>query len=247
MSQQDKAKYYSALKSAGVKFERHYREYTEAQLKEEYDKLVPQAPPQQQPPVDAEAAAFFGFQPPPVEPAEVQHPDVPVRSADRDEIAGQRTNTRAEDEPIRIDPDTGHAWYQEEVAKPAYPKPRARRVLKYMDAGVETKTVKNGDYQESFEISGDPRNARESEVKITMPSYQVGIYKDKRFPFKIITYNGAEGFDRDDVNSYYGGAELVPPEVNRKYVQNVLCYDIMSVVGAINAEARRLQLAGRLR
>jgi hypothetical protein len=36
---------------------------------------------------------------------------------------------------------------------------------------------------------------------------------------------------------------MVPPEVKRMYVENVLCYDIRSVVRAINAEYRQQQLS----
>lgn len=161
-------------------------------------------------------------------------------------MAGVRQNSKENDEPIRTD-EQGRVWYQEEVLKPAFPKPRGRRVLKYMEAGVREQTVKNGDYTETFEVSGDPANAVQAEVKITLPSYQVGIYKDPRFPFKVVTYNGNEGFDLDDVQLFYGGAELVPNGVKRKYVENVLCYDIRSTVRAINEEYRQQQLAGKIR
>lgn len=254
MSQQNKSALWEELKRRGVTFDQHFRNYTEAQLQTALDELDTPQPEglspldnainQAGPLPDAEAAAFFGFQsePAPTEPTYTSPPSAPVAAKSPDEIAGQRTNTQPVDEPIRIDPETGWAWYQEEVLKPAYPKPRARRVLRYQDAGVQTRTVINGDYSESFEISGDPANAREAEVKITMPSYQVGIYKDKRFPFKIVTYNGKNGFHREDVIDFYGGAELVPAEVARVYVENVLCWDIASVIKAINDEHRRLTL-----
>ena len=38
----------------------------------------------------------------------------------------------------------------------------------------------------------------------------------------------------------------MPPAVKRKYVENVLCYDIRSVVAAINQEHRDLALTNRL-
>lgn len=257
MSQSDKASLYGALKAAGVKFPKHYREYTTEELQTAYDKLTASAPPIESEPVgptleevlaapgtDPEAAAFFGLNVQPIEPPK-QAP--PVRHADPSELAGARLNTQSLDEPLRIDPDTKRAWFQEEVRKPATPKPRGRRVLRYRDPGAVTQTVRDGDYTETFEIAGDPVNAREQEVKITLPSYQVGIYKDPRFPFKVVCYNGNEGFDLQEVQGYYGGAELVPPSVKRKYVENVLCYDIRSVVAAINQEFRDLQLAGRVR
>jgi hypothetical protein len=255
VSQQDKAAYYKALQQAGVQFSKHYREYTTVELKEAHDKLVaeqnaaapvaPVAPPIR-PNTDAEAAAFFGFDAPSPapkpEPAP-QQPAAPVGYADPNELAGARQNTnRAENEPIRVDPDTGFTWYQEEVRKPAFAKPRGRRVMKYKDPGVVEQTVKAGEYTETFEISGDMNQAREAEVKITLPSFQVGIYQDPRFPFKTVCYNGTEGFALEDVQDYYGGAELVPEDVKRKYVENVLCYDMRTVIRAIEAEYRQIQL-----
>ncbi len=249
MSQSEKAAYYQALKAVGTDFTKHYRNYSVAELKAGYEKLKAQGvelppvmteplqrPPQQRAP-----------QPPPAPPVQRQtQPAPPVQAKDPNELAGQRLNSKERDEPIRPD-ELGRVWYQEEVLKPAYPKPRGRRVLKYLDAGVREQTVKNGDYTETFEVSGDPNNARISEVKITLPSYQVGVYKDPRFPFKVVTYNGNQGFDLEDVQNYYGGAELVPPEVKRMYVENVLCYDIRTVVRAINTEFRQHQLSGKIR
>ena len=81
---------------------------------------------------------------------------------------------------------------------------------------------------------------------ISIQSYQVGIYRDPRYPFKVITYNGREGFDYIEVEEYYGGAELVPPICKRVYVENVLCYDMRSVIRAINEEFRQLSLSGQI-
>lgn len=265
MSQSEKSAYFQALKAAGVEFSKHYREYTTDELKLNHDALVAAGaiapvPPQVAPepvheaPVDSEAAAFFGFEAP--EPvvetglnahglAARENPAPPLRGPDPDEMAGQRLNTHTEDDVLRID-ELGRQWLQEEVLKPAFPKPRGRRVLKYMDPGVKTETVTNGQFQETFEIPGDPANARPSEVKITLPSYQVGIYKDPRFPFKVVTYNGNTGFDFFDVQRFYGGSELVPAEIKRKYVENVLCYDIRTVIRAIESEYRQRQLTGQI-
>ena len=174
----------------------------------------------------------------------IAQPVAPLAPRDPDELPGQRTNTQPADEPIRTD-EFGRVWYQEEVLKPSYPKPRGRRVLRYQETGVEQVTVQEGQYTETFEIAGSgPGQA--AEVKITLPSYQVGIYKDPRFPFKVHTYNGTEGFDLFEVQEFYGGAELVPPTVKRMYVENHLCYDIRSVVRTIEAEHRQLQLTGRI-
>lgn len=276
MSQSEKAGYFRALKAAGVDFEKHYREYTTEELKKNYDALVdrgvitPAAEPApsehpQNPDLDLPDSSFFGV--PPIDAGESdvmpthaplpgvaveqhaplpQPPSRPVPLAERDprEMAGQRQNSQPEDEPIRVD-EFGRLWYQEEIKKPAMPKPRGRRVLQYMDTGTKTQTFKSGDYTESFEVAGD-ETPRVSEVKITLPSYQVGIYKDPRFPFKVHTYNGIEGFDLFNVQEYYGGAELVPAGIKRMYVENVLCYDIRTTVRAIQDEYRALQLAGKV-
>jgi hypothetical protein len=170
---------------------------------------------------------------------------VPVAPKDASEMPGQRLNQNVELEPLRTD-DEGRIWYQEEVLKPAFPKPRGRRVLDYMDTGVETKTVTNGEFVESFEVAGTTQR-RPSQVKITLPSYQVGIYKDRRFPWKVHTYNGNQGFDLFEVQNFYGGAELVPTEIKRIYVENVLCYDIRTTIRAVQTEHRQLQLAGKVK
>lgn len=276
MSHAEKAFWYHQLKTAGWDPQRHYRMYSTEDLRDAYNALVDAGeaervtfgvtaknpPPQRAttaaptPPVPVEAdepapAGFFGF--PDAEPEENATEEVkgvtqaPTRAApsQRDAMAGTQQNTKAPEDVIRID-EEGRHWLQEEVLKPAFPKPRGRRVLRYQDAGVKKETVKVGEYTETFEVAGDPRNATPSEIKITLPSYQVGIYRDKRYPFKVITYNGKSGFDRLEVEEYYGGAELVPPIAKRTYVENVLCYDMRSVIRAINEEFRTLQLSGRV-
>jgi hypothetical protein len=250
MSQSEKSAYYQALKAVGLEFKKHYREYSAAELKSAYERLQSEGhtmPPvgQPQPVQQPQQAQPAGGQIP--RPRQVQGRQAPpVAPRDPNEMAGQRLNTKEKDEPIRTDPD-GKIWFQEEVLKPAYPKPRGRRVLKYQDPGVVEKKVINGDYEETFEVAGDMANAVQAEVKVTLPSYQVGIYKDPRFPFKVVTYNGNNGFDLDEVQDFYGGAELVPPDIKRMYVENVLCYDIRTVVRAINTEFRQQQLAGKIR
>ena len=251
MSQSEKSAYYQALKAAGVEFTKHYREYNAAELKDAYDRMAEQlgdemppvqikAPAQRQPrmapPQQQEQYAQYASPPAPARP--------PVGRADPNEMAGQRLNVQGEDEPLFTD-ENGLIWYQVEVRKKGFAAPRGRRVLKYMESGVETKTVQNGEYVETFEVAGTGPE-QPAEVKITLPSYQVGIYKDPRMPFKIRTYNGIRGFDFQEVNKYYGGVDLVPPEIKRMYVENVLCYDIRTVVRAINDEYRRLQLAGKV-
>jgi hypothetical protein len=219
MSQSEKSQYFQALKAAGVPFNKHYREYTTEELKEAYVKLKGSLPA----------------------PA----PQAPVAQRDPNEMAGQRLNTKSEHEVIRVD-DQGRQWLQEEVLKPAFPKPRGRRVLDYIETGVETRQAQNGEYVETFEVAGQGQG-RPAQVKITLPSYQVGIYVDPRFKqFRVVTYNGNDGFMREDVEKYYGGRELVPSECKRKYVENVLCYDIRTVIRAIQTEFRQLQLQGKV-
>lgn len=184
-----------------------------------------------------------------VKPAETAAIEPPAAAGqvsnqpDPAEMPSMRLNTQGEDEVLRVD-DQGREWLQEEVRKPAYPKPRGRRVLTYTETGTEQQTVKNGEYIETFEVAGKGAG-RAAEVKITLPSYQVGVYKDPRFPFKIHCYDGREGFDLAQVEEFYGGPELVPSAVKRIYIENVLCYDIRTVIRAIDAEHRHLQLTGK--
>lgn len=272
MSQTEKAAYWKALKSAGVNFDQHYREYSTADLKQAYEALSarlreagepvpavepaepparPQRDPRPLPPepsVQPEHGQTPGVDAPPLPPLDQdpgpQPPMPPAKPRDPNEMPGQRLNSQPDDEPIRVD-EQGRVWYQEEVLKPAVPRPRGRRVLQYVDRGTRTETVQVGEYTESFEVAGDGPG-RTSEIKITLPSYQVGIYRDPRFPFKVHTYAGAEGFDLFEVRDYYGGAELVPGEIKMVYVSNSLCYDIRTTVRAIEAEYRRLQLSGKV-
>jgi hypothetical protein len=269
MSQSEKAQLYNELKAAGVQFDKHYREYNTQELGEAVARLRASRPDAGSPPPEPEfdaaatAAAFEQMaqtasappEPQPVASAQPAAPSIPrtapqapapLAHRNPNEMAGERQNSLDEMEPIRVDPVTGFVWYQEEVLKPAFPKPRGRRVMKYLDTGTKQETVKNGDYIETFEVSGD-LPSRPAEVKITLPSYQVGIYRDRRFPFRIHTYNGRQGFDLFEVQKYYGGAELVPQEIKRVYVENVLCYDIRTVIRAIQTEHRQLQLQGKVK
>lgn len=223
MSQTEKSELYALLKEAGG-VTKHYREYSSDEIRSLLEERG----------IDVAASLAASAKAAP-----------PVKDqADPNEMPGQRLNTQADDEVIRVD-EQGRQWYQEEVRKPAYPKPRGRRVLKYLDTGAVTETVKNGEYVETFEVAGTG-TGKPAEVKITLPSYQVGIYKDPRFPFKIHCYDGREGFDLFEVQNYYGGSELVPPQVKRVYIENDLCYDIRSVVRAIQDEHRQLMLSGRI-
>lgn len=222
MSQTEKAALYNELKAAGVTLDRHYREYSTSELAAAVSKLrtepgyVPPAPPT--PPVPQFAATS------------------------QDTHAGQHAYQDSE-EPLRVD-EAGRIWYREEVRKPAYPKPRARRVLRYIDSGVSTKTVSNGRYLETFEEAGSEH--REAEVRITVPSFQVGVYKDPSFPFRVHVYNDQRGFDLFDVQEFFGGADLVPAGILRVYISSDLCYDMRTTIRAIETAYRDLQLKGSL-
>jgi hypothetical protein len=242
-----KSDLYNALKASGHPLSTTYALYTVDQLQAELafyqvpvvtieEKPEPEAPVTPEEQAVADQYARFDT---------AQTPAPAPRPQDPEEMPGQRLNTKAEDEPIRVD-EQGRLWYQEEVLKPAYPKPRGRRVLTYMDRGVVTETVQNGEYIETFEVAGKGAG-KPAEVKITLPSYQVGIYKDPRFPFRIHCYNGREGFNLFEVAEYFGGTELVPEECKRVYIENDLCYDIRTVIRAIQTEYRQLQLTGRVK
>ena len=226
MSQTERASLYAELKAAGVIFDKHFRDYSVADLQAIAARLHEQPAYQH----DALAAET------PVESAEPQPVEAPA-----DAMAGEHAYTHRDDEVIRVDAE-GRQWYREEVLKPAIPSPRKRRVLTYIDSGVERRQVANGQYIETFEVAGEA--TRTAEVKITMPSYQVGVFKDPRFPFRIHTYAGKQGFDYHDVINFYGGSDMVPAVVKTTYVANDLCYDIRSVVRAIEAEYNRNQMKG---
>lgn len=262
MSNQLKGALYRALKAEDVPLEKPYAQYTVQELESAYgllatgDPAVPADPMTHQANVDfAAKAQAAATQPQPVrvsrQPAQVQRPqppapadpyaDVPRLRRDEREMAGQRINQLKEGEALRVDPDTNFVWFQEEVTKPAFPKPRGRRVMTYVETGVRVDRAKEGDYVESFEVAGNEQ-ARTAEVKVTLPSYQVGCYKDPRFPFKIHVYQDNTGFDREEIEKFWGGRELVPSWVKKKYVENVLCYDMGSVITEINREHRDLVL-----
>lgn len=215
MSQTEKAELWSLLKENGVEFDEHYRNYSTEDLKRMLLQVRLSNP---------------DSTPPPPEEVEPQ--------------AGSRAYTPGNgEEIIRVD-ENGFRWLQDEVKKPAFPAPRKRRKLTYIDPGVQTQTAVNGKFIETFETAGS--EVKTGEVKITMPSYQVGIYIDPRFPFKVHTYNGTRGFDLHDVFQYYGGADLVPAGIKKLYVGNDLCFDITTTVRAIRAEYRDLTLKGSI-
>lgn len=255
MTQNTRSWYYAQLKEAGVEFTKHYRNYSTDELADAYSRLVnkqqAEAPDEgleaaaeeyggAEPTSDEPApAGFFGYEAEEPEPVPEPVQEVPTAG---DEFAGQRLNTKEPDEPLYTD-ENGRVWFQKEVQKPATPKPRGRRVLKMTHGVVKTESVQVGQYIETFEVEGE--GSRVSEIKITLPSYQVGIFKDPRFPFRVHTYSGRNGFSLEDVQNFYGGADLVPSEIKRVYIANDLCYDIRTTVRSIQTEYRHNQLQGR--
>ena len=261
MAHGDKSAYYQALKKVGYEFEKHYRDYTTTELADLWeavsaeDTALPEvelpepngAPPQRESEVDEmqelrdkfdRLTALVGDLASVVMKKEEPAP-APVNqfAASSKEHAGLTQNLPKEDEIVHVD-EYGNQWLQVEVTKPGYAKPRGRRVFRTRDPETITETIQVGEYTESFEVSGDPKNLQPTEIKVTLPSFQTGIYRDPSLPFKVHTYQGNKGFDFFDVQTFYGGPDLVPSSCVRKYVGSDLCYDISSVIRTIQAEYR---------
>jgi len=158
------------------------------------------------------------------------------RNADR---AGLTFNTHGPNDPLRVD-TMGRVWFMDEVQKPAIPKPRMRRKVRALssDVRMEHRYNPNGTLDESFEVAGE--NVHEIEIKITLPSSQVGVYFDPRFPFKIHQYNGRRAFDYEEIRDYYGGLDLIPTSIREKtiYIGTDLCFDMNAVRDTIEKEYR---------
>ena len=155
---------------------------------------------------------------------------VPVQNKGADRAG--LTHDYPADRPIRCDLQ-GRIWFRDDVPKPAIPRARMTRKTRYTDPGVkEERTFReDGRIDEIYEVAGE--EAREMTVTTTLPSYQVGRYKDSRFPFMIHVYNQQQGFDFSDVIEFYGGRELVPGTIKTVYIGNMLCYHISSTVQTI--------------
>ena len=182
--------------------------------------------------------------PAPTSPAAQAAPAVKenVHGLDLDKFAGITQNTHGPNDIVKID-EHGNQWLQVEVRKADGLKPRGRRRLRFDNPAVTVSEIRGEDgTMESFEIPDTSKPTTPSEVRITLPSFQTGIYRSPSFPFRIHTYNGARGFDLEDVQNYYGGKDLVPSSVKKMYVYTDLCYDIPSVVSTIREEHARLVL-----
>jgi hypothetical protein len=162
------------------------------------------------------------------------------RAKDTDELPTQRRGD--EMEAIRTDA-RGRIWFQEEIQKSSLAKPRGYRIFREIGTGVKNVTIDSGDgYTETIEVPDGSR--KPLEVKVGIPTWQVGIYKDPQFPFRIVEYRSARGFYRADVEEFFGGADVLPENVSTIYVGNLLCYPIREVVVAINREFNMLQKKG---
>lgn len=169
---------------------------------------------------------------------------VPLKDRGEDR-AGLEFNKDPE-QAIRVD-SQGFVWYQDEVMKPAIPKPRARRVIRTESTGFKTIERRNSDgsLDESFEVSGD--EGKTLEIKTTLASWQVGIYWDPRLPFKVHVYDGRRAFDFAEIVRHYDGLDLIPSAVKRVYIGSDLCFDIKSVRDAMEQQLRDLQLGRSFR
>lgn len=165
-----------------------------------------------------------------------------VRGAakDHDELPTQR---RADElTAIRTD-EAGRIWYQEEIQKSTLAKPRGYRVFREIGTGVKTVKIDSDDgYTETIEVADGTK--KPLEVKVGIPTWQVGIYKEPQFPFRTVEYRTARGFLRQDVEEYFGGPDVLPEGVETMYVGNLIAYPIREVIVAIQREFNQLQKKG---
>lgn len=224
-----KPELWQQLKDAGITPDLHYRDYTAEKLQSILD-LNSEFMSEEKTTTAAEPRPKSG---------------TPMSSTPLSQTAGIHVNTHGDGEiPLREDPETGRVWYREEVRKPSGPQRRTRRVIQFQNASTVMQEHKLGDNTtESFEIPGEFTGT--SEARISLPSYQVGLYKDPNDPFRTHIYDERVGFDFHEVNEYYGGAERVPHTIKRIYVSNELCYDVYTVHAAINQEYRERVLGIR--
>lgn len=212
MASTSRSELWQALKAINYPFKKKYAEYTTEELVAIHQQVL------------AEQAARTG---------------VEGRAKDASELPTQRRSDELA--PIRTD-EQGRVWYQEEIQKSSLAKPRGYRVFREMGSGVKQITTERDSegYTETIEVPDGQR--KPLEVKVGIPTWQVGIYQDPKFPdFKIIQYRDARGFRRQDVEAFFGGADVLPEGIETIYVGNLLCYPIRSVVIAINREYNMLQ------
>lgn len=165
-----------------------------------------------------------------------------VRGAAKDE-SELPTQRRADElKPIRTD-ENGRVWFQEEIQKSSLAAPRGYRMFREVGTGVKTVTINSEDgYTETIEVPDGTR--RPLEVKVGIPTWQVGIYADPQFPFRVAVYRDARGFLRQDVEQFFGGPDVLPEGIETQYVGNILCYPIREVIVAIQREHNLLKRQG---
>lgn len=221
MSTISRSELYRELKDLDYEFEKEFKFYKTAELQEIYDNIAEPAPA-----------------PDPI--LEDTSPELKKLLSEEAYVVRGREN-----EVIRVD-EQGREWLQEEIVKSSTAKPRGYRVFRETGVGTKQITVDSGDgFTETFEVqSGE---SRPLEIKVGIPTWQVGIYRDPRLPFKIYTYRMANGYDREEVDAYFGGSDVLPENVVTTYVGNKLCYDIRSVNTAIQREFNQLRQRGQLR
>lgn len=215
MAETNRSALWQALKAVNYPFTKKYQEYTGPELEAIHQELL------------AVQAAKTG---------------VAGRAKDETELPTQR---RSDDmEPIRTD-ENGRVIFQEEIQKSSLAKPRGYRVFREMGTGVkQITTERDADgYTETIEVPDGSR--KPLEVKVGIPTWQVGIYLDPQFPmFKIVEYRSARGFWRQDVEAFFGGPDVLPEGLETIYVGNLMAYPIRDVVVAINREYNQLQKRG---
>lgn len=219
MAATSRSELWQALKSVGYPFTKKYQDYTGEELEAIHQSLLRQA---------AERTGVEG------------------RAKDASELPTQRRAAGGDFsddmKPIRTD-ERGRVIYQEEIQKSSLAKPRGYRVFREIGTGVKDVTIDSGDgYTETIEVPDGSR--KPLEVKVGIPTWQVGIYKDPQFPFRVVEYRSTRGFLRTDVEEFFGGADVLPEGVSTMYVGNLLCYPIRETVVAINREFNQLQKRG---
>ena len=216
MAQADRAQLYNALKEAGYPFQKHYKHYTTAELEDLYQ-------------------------------GNLVKPAAAPQKQDPNELPSQRRGR--ENDIIRTD-EHGYEWYQEEIVKSNQAKPRGYRIYREMTTDTKEVTIETTEsnglaYTETFEVPGEKQ--RPMEVKVGTPTWQVGIYRDPYMKFaRIVKCKDARGFLREDVDNFFGGQDVLPENIKRTTVGNIICYEINTVVAAIQREYNARQLRGAI-
>lgn len=165
---------------------------------------------------------------------------IAVAPKDETELPTQRRGQ--EGVPIRTDLE-GNIWFQEEILKSGSPKPRGYKVHRERGATLKEVTIDSGDgYTETFEVG--EASERPFEARVGTPTWQVGKYRTPNLPFMIYVCRDVRGYDREEVENYFGGKDVLPENVVTIYVGNHLCYDIRSVNTAIQREHNMLLRKG---